>query len=145
MCMDRMLTDDIMQNVFIKLYQNLGTIKNKQSVPFWLFKTARNEFYSILRSPKLTNLNSEVEGIDELEIENENSLTDDFERKELKEIIMEELDKLNPVSKEIFILREYSGLSYKEIASIMELDIETVKSRLYKLRQKLIRKISKIV
>ena len=145
MCMDRMLTEDIMQNVFIKLYRNMDAIKNKQSIPFWLFKTARNEFYSIWRNSKLKNLYYEAEGLDELEIENETSLTDDFERKEIREIISEELEKLNPVSKEIFILKEYSGFSYKEIASIIEIDIEIVKSRLYKLRQKLIKKISKIV
>ena len=143
--MDRMLTEDIMQNVFIKLYRNMDAIKNKQSIPFWLFKTARNEFYSIWRNSKLKNLYYEAEGLDELEIENETSLTDDFERKEIREIISEELEKLNPVSKEIFILKEYSGFSYKEIASIIEIDIEIVKSRLYKLRQKLIKKISKIV
>jgi DNA-directed RNA polymerase specialized sigma24 family protein len=42
-------------------------------------------------------------------------------------------------------LKEYSGLSYKEIATLMEIDKELVKSRLYKVRQKLINRISKLV
>jgi DNA-directed RNA polymerase specialized sigma24 family protein len=42
-------------------------------------------------------------------------------------------------------LKEYSGLSYKEIATLMTIDEELVKSRLYKARQKLINRISKLV
>ena len=145
MCMDKMLTEDIMQNVFIKLFQNLDSIKNRQSVHFWLFKTARNEFYSILRNTKNKRLYSEAEYLNEIELEDTVSLSSDYEKKELKTLIMEELEKVNPVSKEIFILKEYSGFSYKEIASFLELDVETVKSRLYKLRQKLIKSISKLV
>ena len=145
MCMDKMLTEDIMQNVFIKLFQNFDSIKNRQSVHFWLFKTARNEFYSILRNTKNKRLYSEAEYLDEIELEDTVSLSSDYEKKELKTLIMEELEKVNPVSKEIFILKEYSGFSYKEISSFLELDVETVKSRLYKLRQKLIKSISKLV
>jgi len=145
MCMDSMVAEDITQNVFIKFYQNQDKIKNKKSVPFWLFKTARNEFYSLLRNSKIRKLYSEAEELEGLEIENENSIAEDFEKKELEEIVREELDKVNPINKEIFVLKEYSGFSYKEIGSIIQLDIESVKSRLYKLRQKLIKKISKIV
>jgi RNA polymerase sigma-70 factor, ECF subfamily len=140
-----MLADDITQEVFIKMYRNLGSIQNRQSILFWLFKTARNEFYSILRNTKLKKLYTEAEDYDELEMEDETSLDSEIERKELRTIVMEELEKVNPVTKEIFILKEYSGCSYKEIASLVELDTETVKSRLYKLRQKLIKKISKLV
>ena len=145
MCSDRMLTDDIIQDVFIKLYHNLGLIKNRQSIHFWLFKTARNEFYSLLRNTKLKKLYSEAEDFEELEIENGISVSDDFEKKEIQSIIMKELEKVNPDHKEIFILKEYSGFTYREIAALLDLDIETVKSRLYKVRQKLVKRISKIV
>jgi RNA polymerase sigma factor (sigma-70 family) len=52
---------------------------------------------------------------------------------------------MNEDFSEVFILKEYSGLSYKEIASLLEIDEDLVKSRLYKARQKLINKISKIL
>ena len=140
-----MLTDDIIQNVFIKLYHNLRLIKNRQSIHYWLFKTARNEFYSFLRNTKMKKLYSEAEDFEDLEIEDEFSVSTDFEKKELQSIVMKELEKVNPDYKEIFILKEYSGFTYREIAALLELDIETVKSRLYKVRQKLIKRISKIV
>ncbi len=58
---------------------------------------------------------------------------------------MIELDNMNEDFREVFILREYSGLNYKEIASLLKIDDELVKSRLYKARQKLINKISKVL
>ena len=54
-------------------------------------------------------------------------------------------DLMNIEFREVFILREYTGLSYKEIASLLEIDEDLVKSRLYKARQKLVNKISKLV
>ncbi len=140
-----MLTDDIVQNVFIKLYQNLDSIRNKQSIQFWLFKSARNELYTLFRNTKLKKLYNEAEDYDEIEIEDTVSLSDEFEIRELNKLIMNELEKISPEQKEIFILKEFSGLSYKEIASLMEIDEELVKSRLYKVRQKLIKRISRYV
>jgi RNA polymerase sigma-70 factor (ECF subfamily) len=58
---------------------------------------------------------------------------------------MNELELLPQEQKEVYLLREYSGLSYKEIADIQQIDEELVKSRLFKTRQKLIKKVSKLV
>ena len=57
---DKMRADDIVQDVFIKLFENLNNIHNKQSIQFWLFKTARNEMMSFLRSTKNKKFITEV-------------------------------------------------------------------------------------
>ena len=145
MSSDHMQTDDIVQDVFIKLYHNLDLIRNKDSVLAWLFKSSRNELYSLYRNTKLKKLYMESEDYDEIEMEVEISLSEEIENKELNEIIMKELDNMNPDLKEVFILKEYSGLSYKEIAALIEIGEELVKSRLYKVRQKLIKKVSKLL
>ena len=145
MSSDRMQTDDIVQNVFIKLYQNLDLIRNKDSILAWLFRSARNELYSLYRDTKLKKLYRESEDYNEIEKEADFSLSEEIENKELNEIIMKELEKIIPDQKEIFILKEYSGLSYKEIAVLVEIDEELVKSRLYKVRQKLIKRVSKLL
>jgi len=142
---DKMRADDIVQDVFIKLFENLNNIYNKQSVHFWLFKTARNEIMSFLRSTKNKKLFSNAVDLEDVEIETTNSLIDDIENKELNRLILNELENINEDFREVFVLKEYSGLSYKEIASLLEIDEELVKSRLYKARQKLINKISKLV
>lgn len=145
MSSDRMLSDDIVQDVFIKLFRNMDSIVSRESILFWLFKSARNELYRLYRNTKLKKLFTEAEDFNELEKEDSYSLPDEIELKDLKELIMKELDKINPEQKEAFILKEYSGLSYKEIASLTESDEELVKSRLYKVRQKLIKRISRHV
>ena len=142
---DKMRADDIVQDVFIKLFENLNNIHNKQSIQFWLFKTARNEMMSFLRNTKNKKFITEAVDIENFEIENKISLADEIENTELKKLILNELEIMNEDFSEVFILKEYSGLSYKEIASLLEIDEDLVKSRLYKARQKLINKISKLV
>ena len=46
---DKMRADDIVQDVFIKLFENINNINNKQSIQFWLFKTARNEMMQFFK------------------------------------------------------------------------------------------------
>ena len=142
---DQMRADDIVQDVFIKLYENLDHIHNKQSIQFWLFKTARNEIFSFFRNTKNKKLFTNAMDLEDVEIESSQLLSDEIENKELNKLILNELDNMNEDFREVFILREYSGLSYKEIASLLEIDEELVKSRLYKARQKLVNKISKLV
>ena len=142
---DKMRADDIVQDVFIKLFENLNNIHNKQSIQFWLFKTARNEMMGFLRSAKTKKLVYETADIDEVEIGSDVSLEDEIENKELSKLILNELENMNEDFREVFVLKEYSGLSYKEIASLISIDEDLVKSRLYKARQKLINKISKLV
>ena len=142
---DKMYADDIVQDVFIKLFENLNNIHNKQSVQFWLFKTARNELMTFFRSTKNKKLIFQSVDLDEVEIESRHSLEEEIENKEINKLIMIELDNMNEDFREVFILREYSGLNYKEIASLLEIDEDLVKSRLYKARHKLINIISKLV
>lgn len=145
MLKDKMYADDIVQDVFIKLFENLNNIQNKQSIQFWLFKTARNQILGFLRSTKTKKLLSDTVDIDDVEISSDKSLADEIENKELNKLILRELEIMNIDFKEVFILKEYSGLSYKEIASLLSIDEGLVKSRLYKARQKLVKKISKLV
>lgn len=142
---DKMRADDIVQDVFVKLFENLNNIHNKQSIQFWLFKTTRNEIVGFLRSNKNKMLITQSVDLEEVEIIEPGLLSEDIENKETNKLILDELDKMNEDFKEVFVLKEYSGLSYKEIASLLNIDEDLVKSRLYKARQKLINKISKLV
>ena len=73
------------------------------------------------------------------------NINDDVELSEIKDIIEKEIGSMDEDSKEIFVLREYSGLSYHEIAHILGVDEGIVKGRLFRTRQRLIDKISKLV
>ncbi len=144
MVSDKMLCEDIVQNIFLKLFENMDLIKNKNSISYWLFKTARNDVYSFYRSKKVKADQFNVLDADELIKPSSENLEVEFERRELKNLILHELNNLPDDQKEIYLLKEYGGLSYKEIAGIMEIDENLVKSRLYKTRQKLIRLLRKV-
>ena len=105
---DKSLTDDISQNVFLKFYENLAVINNSSNPGSWLFVTARNEVFGFLRKKKIRNENY----IDEdIEYASDVNIIDNIEELEVKDIIEKEIENLDEGSKEIFILREYSGLS----------------------------------
>ena len=107
-----------------------------------MFRAARNEYYNYY------NKNKRISELSEPIIDNKK---DDFELesyielKEMKSIILNELDKMCYEQKEVYLLKEYGGLSYKEISETLKIDEDLVKSRLYKVRQKLINRISKLV
>lgn len=140
---DNLTCEDLVQNIFMKLYQNLTDIKNKESVKYWLYTTARNEIYSHYRRKKLTKEKFSNEDISELDEKSDDNVEQLFEQKELRLIVLSELEKLPIEQKEVFLLKEYGGLSYKEIAKLSEIDENLVKARLYKVRQKLIKRLSK--
>lgn len=135
-----MTAEDIVQNVFLKLFEKLDTINDFGSIRFWLLKTARNEVYGYFRRAK----NHKEEALEE----NEELLTDtnlgrEIEEKEAQEIVRNEIDLLPTELREIFVLREYSELSYEEISQMVGVSKEIVKSRLFSIRQKLIKNVSK--
>jgi len=72
----------------------------------------------------------------------EDAVGENFEKQEFKLILDNELNALPEEQKEVFVLKEFSDFSYKEIASMMSISEELVKSRLYKVRQKLIKKMA---
>lgn len=145
MLSDRIMCEDIVQNVFVKFFQNMNHIRNVGRIDVWLFTTTRNEIYSFYRTKRTHVDQFGVQDTDDLEIDASIRLDEEFEIQEMKEIIMKELDKLSVEQRDVFLLKEYGGLTYKEIAEIMKIDEELVKSRLYKTRQKLIYKLSKVV
>ncbi len=145
MVSDRLTCEDIIQNTFIKLFENLKNIRVKESIQYWLFTTVRNEIYTHYRHKKIRLDQYYAEDADEIDVLSDSNIEFDYEKAELKEMIMEQLDKLAIEQRDVFLLKEYAGLCYKEIAEVMNIDEELVKSRLFKVRQRLIRNLSKIL
>lgn len=137
---NKILVEDIVQDVFIKFFENLEVIRQKESSAAWIYKTARNEVYQHLRQKKADHIEFE-----EADYNTDYDFVEQYENKEIRELISRELDSLPVDQKEVYLLKEYSGLSYKEIASIQNVDEDLIKSRLFKVRQKLIKRISKLI
>lgn len=142
---NNMLCEDIVQNVFLKFYENISSIRNKDSIQFWLFRTARNEVYTYYRGKKTKVDQFNVVDSNELDLSSNQDMLETLELKDVKEHVMKQLAEMSYDQREVFVLKEYGGLSYKEIAALMEIDENLVKSRLFKTRKKIINELSKIV
>jgi len=139
MTSDRLFSEDLVQTVFLKLYSQWDTIQNRESIKYWLFTVARNEVYLFFREKK-THLDSyNVLDIDEVEVEDTATPESDFEYDEFRENLMIQLETLGRENKEIFLLREFGDLSYREIAQTTGLTEEVVKARLFRIRNRVIK------
>lgn len=134
---------DISQEAFIRVYRSLSGFKGEAKFSTWVYRIVSNLCIDFnRRSKRIREVPIERSGDDDENFEI--SLPDDrydpereLERVEITRAIETALGSLSQEHKEIFILRELNGLSYTEIAEIMLLEEGTVKSRLFRAREKL--------
>jgi RNA polymerase sigma-70 factor (ECF subfamily) len=142
MVSDRMTAEDIVQTVFMRFYENFGALRSVNASTSWLFTTARNEIFMHYRKKQTRVDQYRPEDISLAE-KLPGELPDElYQQQEMREHIQEVLKTLPDEQRETFLLREYGGLSYDEIAKVMECETKAVKSRLHKARAKLIEKIA---
>lgn len=135
---------DVTQEAFVKAYNNLGSFRLESSFYTWLYRIAMNLAIDHVRKRKrrkTTSFEEEIGTRDEKggidEIHHQENPRRALERKELYARIMNAMDKLPDDQRQVVLLRELEGLSYKEIADVMEIPEGTVMSRLFYARKKL--------
>jgi RNA polymerase sigma-70 factor, ECF subfamily len=137
---------DLSQEVFIKAWNALPRFEAKARFSTWLYRIAHNAVYDWIRKRKIESageLNDEIferERIDSASFTTPSggeSPDATMAQGELRVKIEMALGKLSPEHREVVILKDVQGLSYKEIAEAMSSTLGTVMSRLYYARQKL--------
>ncbi len=142
--------EDILQETFIKAYQNLPRFDGRSKLSTWLYRIATNEALMLIRrrKPEALSVDAPVsngEGLaqEALEIVDwshmpEESLLSDEVRRYLRQAI----DRLPPTLKAVFLLREIEGLSTRETAEVLGLSEAAVKTRLSRARLALRERLS---
>ena len=146
--------EEAAQEVFVKVYRHLDKFRGDSKFTTWLYRVALNhcrnvQAYRARRHEKRhDSLDAEIEGEDgstrrkELADEGpspeENLLT-----AQRLQIMTEELAQLDPIWKEILLLRDVEGLSYEEIGESLDLAPGTVKSRIHRARGELKERLSR--
>ncbi len=135
---------DLTQNAFIKAYQNLASFRVESSFYTWLYRIAMNLAIDSTRKNRrrrTTSYDEAVASRDEdgmiLEAHQSESPQRALQRKELHEQIYGALGELSEDQREVILLREVEGLSYKEISEAMGIPEGTVMSRLFYARKRL--------
>ena len=135
---------ELSQDAFVKAYKNLSRFRLESSFYTWLCRISMNVAIDHLRRQKLRRTEEFDEGVASRGSDGVISLAHrredpgrNLERKRMRERILVEIEKLPDDQRQVLVLREIDGLSYKEISSVMDIPEGTVMSRLYYARKKL--------
>lgn len=133
MTKSRYATEDIIQEVFIKIWVNREAIDSQNSFNSFIYTIARNLTYNYLRNvANSENLKQEMwKNISVLNSQTENLL----QLREYENILSTILKKLPAQKKKIFVLSKKQGKSNQEIAELLEISPKTVKNHLWKTLQ----------
>ncbi|MEQ8763584.1 MAG: sigma-70 family RNA polymerase sigma factor [Planctomycetota bacterium] len=135
---DDHLAEDLTQDVFVKVYQKLGTFNFQSSFFTWLYRIAINTAMDgIKRNRRRRALSlDEKEGISQGLRSAEEAPDSGLHENEMKAAVHRALDSLSPKYRTVMVLREFENLTYEEIARVMSCSVGTVESRLFRARAK---------
>lgn len=134
---------DATQDIFVKVYRALDAFKPKAKFSTWLYRIAVNHSLNVLRSKKRRawikrlSLNAGDQHEIGLIPDHANNPENAMDREEKFKRVHQMLDSLKEEQRVAIILHQFEGLSYKEIAAVMNISVSAVESRIFRARQKL--------
>jgi RNA polymerase sigma-70 factor, ECF subfamily len=140
---------DVVQEVFLKVFRNIGTFRNQSSLKTWIYRIAVNEVHNYRRW-FFRHRRQEV--VLEADGEGGRSFSDtvpdrgrspyDYALNEEQRILIEKaLARINPIFRAAVVLRDIEDLSYEEIADVLDISLGTVKSRITRGREAMRRQL----
>ncbi len=140
---DRDRAEDLVQEVFIRVYRHIHRFDRSKKFSTWAYtiasNLAKNELRNRSRNPLVLfqAMRGQGDEGEERPIEFEDATTrpdDMYRQRHLQELVEGTVSKLPEHHREVFVLREIEGKSYEEIAEITHCNLGTVKSRLNRAR-----------
>jgi len=152
MIRDQAEVEDVVQEAFIKAYRALPNFRNESAFYTWLYRiginTAKNYLVSMGRRPR---------AMPEIEVEDAENFEDGDElrtiatpetelmSKQVAQTVNATIDALPEELRTAITLREIEGLSYEEIATLMNCPIGTVRSRIFRARETIAEKLKPLL
>src|SRR5271154_4787541 len=142
--------EDVVQDAFLKAYQNLANFQEQSKFYTWLVRIAVNEALMRLRRRRPERMVSLDEDIKTEEDSMPREVADwspnpeqQYNQAELREILTRTIQGLPASFRTVFVLRDVEGLSTEETAEALDLSIPAVKSRLLRARLQLRERLSR--
>ncbi len=139
--------EDLTQDIFVKLFRQIGSYNFQAPFSHWLFRMARNLAIDQIRRDKVrlsTSLDKETDGAHPL-LERlpgrEPSADQGALDKERSGIVLKAVQELPEAFRALVVMREWEDLSYEAISQRLDLSVGTVKSRLFRARALLAKKL----
>ena len=134
---------DVVQEVFLKVFRNVGHFRNQSSLKTWVYRITVNEAHN-QRRWFFRHRSREVGLDDDAENGRGRAVADsaqspfDYAFDREKQVLIENaLARINPLFREVVVLRDIEDLSYEEIAEVLQISLGTVKSRILRGRDAL--------
>jgi RNA polymerase sigma-70 factor (ECF subfamily) len=134
---------DVVQEVFLKVFRNVGHFRRQSSLKTWIYRITVNEAHNQRRwffrhRSREVGLDDESdEGCSRTVADTGRSPFDCAFDREKQVLIENALGRINPLFREVVVLREIEDLSYEEIAEVLQISLGTVKSRIMRGREAL--------
>lgn len=141
MVRNKEVVEDLVQEAFVKAFDNLNSYNTNYAFSTWLYRIATNHTIDYLRKKKLKTLsiNEPVktrEGEMKMELPDEDFQTDrQVMHKQRKMIIEEAIENLPSKYRKVIQMRHMEEKSYQEIADILDLPLGTVKAHIFRARE----------
>jgi RNA polymerase sigma-70 factor, ECF subfamily len=134
LCGDTALAEDMAQEAFLRAWINLSSFHLQSSLRNWLYRIAVNAALDVLRRrPEETLEDEDAQMLPDQTASPEAAMIE----KERIAQCQQAMQALPEAARSVLVLREYGGLSYQEIASVLDVPVGTVMSRLNYARTRL--------
>lgn len=118
--------DDVLQNVFVKVYRNIAAFEEKSGLYTWLYKIATNESLSFIKS---RNKKSTISLDGETSFGHVNSYADSFvDESSIQKKLLKAINQLPDKQKEVFQLRYYEEMAYEEMSEVTGTSVGALKA-----------------
>jgi RNA polymerase sigma-70 factor (ECF subfamily) len=132
---------DVTQEAFIKAYRALPKFRGDSQFYTWLYRIAINTAKNYLVSKNRRPANTDIDIGDAEQFADNDKLIDETSpensmmTEELAQVIKDSLNQLTEDLRTALTLREFEGMSYEEIAAVMDCPVGTVRSRIFRARE----------
>jgi RNA polymerase sigma-70 factor (ECF subfamily) len=127
---DKFIIDDILQDVFIKIHSNIGTLTNKEKLSSWVYRITRNTIIDYYRRKKITTKISEDTLVSDGSIDSEPYI-------ELEKGLVKMIEQLPEKYRDALLLTDYGGLTQREMSEKLDISLPGAKSRVQRARKML--------
>jgi RNA polymerase sigma-70 factor (ECF subfamily) len=139
---DEWVADDLIQETFLKIQNNLKNLKDPSKLSSWIFRIAYNlcqdHFRQLKRSRKEESIDHEgIEGFKEALIQKGSDIQKELEQRQMGECVQDQINLLPESLRTVLVLFDIMEFNHQEIADILGITVDNVKVRLHRARRKL--------